>query len=207
MNVGMKPLAIHTLETHKYDTKYDTISRSVCYLGFSGFWGFGGRGFEWRGHLNVECASCSDASMISMTGDMPPHDEAAAMVALEQPEQTAAVAVVASNAAAELVELPHQQQVASFSLNLQTFESVFHPASIILCLPPPTPPCLHYGFKFLWLCFLSHFCEWSGHEGMLKCRAFLLSQQYYSSDISCVVLLVIFWHRNCCSMLYLRAFP
>lgn len=49
-----------------------------------------------------------------MTGDMPPHDEAAAMVALEQPEQTAAVAV-ASNAAAELVELPHQQQVASFS--------------------------------------------------------------------------------------------
>lgn len=65
------------------------------------------------GRLNVECASCSDESMISMSGDMPPHDEATAMVALEQPEQTAAVAV-ASNAAAELVELPHQQQVASF---------------------------------------------------------------------------------------------
>jgi hypothetical protein len=87
--------------------------------------------------------------MISMTGDMPPHDEAAAMVALEQPEQTAAVAV-ASNAAAELVELPQQQQVASFSSICRHSNQIF--ILLLLYYAPPTP-CLHYGFKFPWLCF------------------------------------------------------
>lgn len=42
---------------------------------------------------------------------------------------------------------------------------------------------------------------------MLKCRAFLVLQQCRSSDIWCVVLLVIFWHRNFRSMLCPRAFP
>lgn len=70
--------------------------------------------------------------MISMTGDMPPYDEAAAVVALEQPELTAAVAV-ASNAAAELVELPHQQQV-SFSSICQTFVAIFDAASTYIML-------------------------------------------------------------------------
>lgn len=200
----MKPLAIHTLETQKYDTKYDTISRSVCYLGFSGFWGFGGRGFEWRGHLNVECASCSDASMISMTGDMPPHDEAAAMVALEQPEQTAAVAVVASNAAAELVELPHQQQVASFSLNLQTFESVFHPASIILCLPPPPPPhvCITVssfsGFVFF-LIFVNGVamkeCLSAGHSCFRSSIILVISHVSFFWSSSGIVIVV-----QCCTL-------
>lgn len=62
-----------------------------------------------------------------------------------------------------------------FFLNLQTFESIFWSCFYFIM-----PPCLHYDFEFLWLFFLSHFCQWNGHEGYSKSIT-----EYLSAGHSC----------------------
>lgn len=125
---------------------YDTISQSVCYLGFGGLgvWRervWMARAFEcWMCELQRWIDDFDDGRHASSRRGCC-HGRLGAAGTNGRGRRCLQRCRWARRAASSAAG-------GKFFLNLQTFESIFDPASIILC-----PLCLHYDFKFLWLCF------------------------------------------------------
>lgn len=127
--------------------KYDTISRSVCYLGFGGLEGEGSNGagvwmlnvrvaamyrwFRWR-------ATCLLTTRLLLWSPWSSRNK--------RPRSPLPLTLPLS--LSSCLSSSRWQVFPQFADIRINFSSCFY----YIMRPPPTP-CLHYGFKFPWLCF------------------------------------------------------